>query len=419
MFSAQPPLLFASLAVGLRVVADSILGTRAIEIAFGAVALLSAAWLANELAGPLAAGATAIVLALSPGFLVYSRAVEAEGPMMALMTLALAVGARHARSPRAVLPVLTGFALAAAVLVKLFALEALLPALWLVCGVPGPWRRRARDGALMVVSVAVSVAANLLLVAPAAQWRQVVRMHEAAARLTFAGLKPAWRVVWDFLTLDAGLTAAAAAGFAALVLLRRRKEAGFFALWLGGMTVMLLAFHPLFPHHPAILLTALSACAGTGTGAIIAAPRRGTGALSLLGAGLLLYAAFIPRLAHADRHLLYAAGPASDAPLTSYVASHSRSSDVVAVDDLRVADDAHRLVVPPLCDPSNVRLRAGYMTTADVVGATRRYRPRIVLFSFGIFQQIPGYEAWLKRHYTLHPLPAGALAFTSRAGTAP
>jgi hypothetical protein len=115
--------------------------------------------------------------------------------------------------------------------------------------------------------------------------------------------------------------------------------------------------------------------------------------------GLLAYAVLIPRLAHADRHLLVARTFTASDDLAAYVKRHTAPGDFVAADDLAVADLAGRFVPPPLCDPSLVRLRAGYLTASDLIHATARYRARLVVPSFGIYQQVPAYLAWVRKHY--------------------
>jgi hypothetical protein len=86
----------------------------------------------------------------------------------------------------------------------------------------------------------------------------------------------------------------------------------------------------------------------------------------------------------------------------------------VAVDDLAVADLAHRLVSPGLCDPSTVRLRAGYLGAAELIGQTRAYRVRLALPSLGLFQQVPTYLGWLRKHYHAVPAPQGLTAYLRR-----
>lgn len=410
VFSAQPPLLFLSLAQGMALLGDSIAGARWVEIAFGLLGLLSAAWIGWIIAGPVAGGAAALLLAVSPGYLVYSHAVEAEGPMMALMTLSLALALTYARIGSRLLPALVGLSLAAAVLMKLFAIEALAPAIWIILSRRDDGQHNVRALVTFLLAAAVPVLAELALVYPAQQWDQVVRLHQRVAAAYLPGLTPPLQVVGQFLALDLGLSLLAASGLAVLVVLRRRAEAGFLGLWLGGSLIMLLAFRPLFPHHPAILLTSLGVCAGIAVGELFELVRNVRVAVPVVAA-LLCYGVLLPRLAHDDRHLLYGGVSPRVSALAAYVRARTAPAQFVATDDLAVADRAHRLVPPPLCDPSNVRLRAGYLTAEDLISSTRRYHTALVLPSFGIYEQVAGYLAWLAQHYRREPAPDGVTAF--------
>jgi hypothetical protein len=432
VFSAQPPLLFVSLAAGMRLTQDSIAGARIVEVAFGLLTLLAVLWLAWQLVGPVAAGAAAVVLALSPAFLVYSRAVEAEGPMMALMTLSLAVAVASGRRDSRALALLSGLALAASILVKLFALEALAPALWaLAIPLEGPWQTRrnaifplrlSRGAtgriAVFLAATVIPMVANFLLISPAKQWSQVIALHSHAAALPLTRTINTLQVVGQFLALDLGLTLLAVAGILALLIARRFSSAIFLVLWVGGTIIMLLLFRPLFPHHPAILLSGLALCAGSGIGiavqSLVANLGRPRVAALPVALAAIAYLLLGPRIVHADRHVLLPGYRQDTLSLVPYVAAHTSSRDLIAVDDLAVAGLANRLVAPPLCDPSNVRLQSGYLTAPDLIGATQQYRVRLVLPSFGIFHQVSQYEYWLAGHYRPAAAPAGRTAYFRR-----
>jgi len=412
VFSAQPPLLFLSLAGGMRIAGDSITGARFAEVTFGLVTLISAAVLAWVLGGRWTAAVTAVLLAVSPGFLVYAHTVEAEGPMMALATLSLALAALT-RTRGAYVAAPAGLALAAAVLMKLFAVEAVLPASWLIVTGSSSSTGRWRVLGAFFACAATPVALNFALVSPLHQWQQVVSLHDRAASLALPGLLPPADIVRRYVEMDIGLTALCVAGLIALALAARWRLLVFAGLWLGGTLVMLLLFRPLFPHHAAILEAPLALTAGLGFCAVWAA---GGGAwrpaaLATL-AGVLLYLVALPHLAEADRHVLMPVDRSPVYTLARFVDARTPAGSFAALDNLEVADAARRLVPPPLCDPSNVRRLAGYLTASDLIGATRRYRPALVL-SQGIYTQVPDYLAWLRTHYRPVRAPAG-VAFAPR-----
>lgn len=406
VFSAQPPVLFWSLAGGMQLFGDSLRGGQITEWLFALVGLGSAALIAYLLAGRFSGAVTALALAISPAFLVYSHAVEAEGPMMALGALGLAAQLLYHRTRYRPLLVLAGLAISGAILTKLFALEYLAPALVLLYPYRTGLRRALQDASLFLAAVAIPVVLDFALIAPAAQWAQVVAMHDRMISYAFPGLIPAPQLLLRFLQLDIGLALLGAAGLVLVALRRPCREAAFLWLWLVGSVLMLMTFHPLFPHHLAILLAPLAVSGGVAAGTLVRAP-------ILLAALALLYAVFLPHLVRVDRHLLVPGPSPAVATLASFVQARSSPTQLVAVDDLAVADVAGRLVVPPLCDPSNVRMDAGYLTYHDLVIATRQYRPRLVVSSFGIYARVPRYLTWLAQHYHPIPAPEGAHAFAS------
>lgn len=412
VFSAQPPVLFLALSGGMRAFGGTIGAARTVEVLFGVIALVAVVWITWILAGPVAASASAIVLAVSPGFLIYTRAVEAEGPMMALVSLSLAVALTYRRLRSPWLPAVAGLLLSAAILTKLFAVEALVPGVWALAAVDTS--RRLRPALVFVVAALLPAGAEMALVSPAAQWRQVVTLHQQASALALPGSLPPLRILADFLGLDLGLTLLAAAGVAVLLVLALWDDLIFISLWLGGSLLMLLVFRPLFPHHAAILLAPLAVPAGIAVTVWIEQlrSRRWLAALPLSGA-VLAYLLLAPRIAHDDRHALVAGVASNQTMLARFIDAHTSSADFVATDDLEAADLANRLVPPRLCDPSNVRFYAGYLTRRTMVQQTLAYRVRLVLPT-GIYRQVPGYLAWLRAQYAQLPAPGGIEAYRRR-----
>ncbi|MDQ2742764.1 MAG: hypothetical protein M3Z66_10795, partial [Chloroflexota bacterium] len=353
----------------------------------------------------------ALLLAVSPGFLVYSHTVEAEGPMMAMVTLSLLLAVAYRRSGRLPVASLAGLALAAAVLLKLFALEAVLPGLWVVTLAAGSARKRVAALLLYGLSALVPVGAEFLLLQPTDQWRQVVAMHDRAAQINFGGASPL-SLLSQFLGFDLGLTLLSITGFVVLITSRRWKDVGFLTLWLPGSMEMMLLFRPLFPHHLAILLTGLAVSAGVGSSGIargLLEYRRGWISLAVIAGAA--YVVLLPRTLQRDRHTLLAENRPITARVTKYLDAHSTAADVVVVDDLEAADRAQRLVAPPLCDPSNVRLRTGYLTANQAIAATDRYAVRLVVPTTGLYAQLPAYIDWLRTHFEPRSLSPGFSAY--------
>lgn len=401
VFSAQPPVLFLSLAGGMRLLGQTLTSAQVVEVLYGLVCLACVVYLAWSLLGPIAGAASALLLVLSPAFLVYSHAVEAEGPMACLVTLSLALVVLFGQTSRQGFLLLAGLSLAAAILTKFFAVEAFAPVAYLLyLGAP-TLARYLRLLLLYAAAALLPVAIEMLLVAPSQQWSQVVAMHTAASQLDLPGVLSLWALLFDLIRLDPGLWLLACTGAVLLAVTRAWETLVFITLWLGGMIVMLDLFHPLFPHHLAILLPAL------------ALPASAAPALALTGLGgagryvmtglTLLYLILLPRLIHTDRHILLAGLRPPVAAYASVIDRATRPGDFVAADDVAIAVQARRDVPPPLCDPSNVRLRSGYLTAGTLIHAISRYHARSVVSSLGIYVQVPQFMVWVRHQY--HPLP--------------
>lgn len=439
VFSAQPPLFFWSLAGGMRLFGDSILGARGTEILCGLLALLSAAALSWLLGSAVSSAATALLLAVSPSFLVYSHAVESEVPMVALCTLSLALTAVYRRHRHLVWPLLGGCALGAGVLMKLFAIETVLPGAVIIVTAAWPSRRAIILSLLAFVgAMLIPVVLDFALLAPSEQWRQVIQMHSRAAGISLPHLIPPIDQFHRYVSFEPGLAAAAAGGALLLLIAGRWSAAAVTCTWFGGSVIMLLVFRPLFPHHLAILTCPLAVTAAVGVsgwaeslsrrrapqdrraGSVPVPTRtlRSRGSFEAVGpfvwdAGAwrrwlalftaaclgVVYVAGLPHLVHADRHVLIAESSPASVPLAMFLRRNTAPNQFVAVDDLRIADGASRLVAPPLCDPSNVRLRAGYLISRDAISATETYHVAMVIPSSGIYDQIRGYIPWLRKHF--------------------
>jgi 4-amino-4-deoxy-L-arabinose transferase-like glycosyltransferase len=417
VYSAQPPLLFLSLSSGMRLFGDSIAGARWTVIGFGLLALLASISISALLSGRLAAAITGLVLSISPGFLAYGHAIEAEIPMMALGSCALALALLSARRQSLLWALLAGLVLAAAVLTKLFALELAAPAMAAFAAQSrSPWRYHLRAAFSLLAGLAIPVALDFGLLSPPQQWQQVVQLHDRAAQAALPGLLAPGNVIGRFLTLDPGLSLLGILGLLAVLAARRRYEAMFLILWFPGTLVMLLLFRPLFPHHAAILATPLAVSAGVGLAALVtpARPAALTGpAIAIAIVAAVLYCGLLPRTLHADRHLVAGPAPITHPQLLAWTREHTSIGQLIAIDDLQVVDLAGRLSVPPLCDPSNVRLKSGYLTAADLIAASRRYQPHVVA-STGVFTQVPRYMAWLRAHYRRLEIAPGQEVFISR-----
>jgi hypothetical protein len=74
--------------------------------------------------------------------------------------------------------------------------------------------------------------------------------------------------------------------------------------------------------------------------------------------------------------------------------------DYVVSDDQYLAGLAGRDVPPELVDTSQVRITAGYLTASQLEGIIERDHVNVILFANGRFDMVPGFRAWVQRHYS-------------------
>ncbi len=424
VFSAQPAFFLPSLALVLRLVHDPVAGGYIYEALFGLATLLGVFVMAWSAYRPLAAPLATAVLAVSPGFLLYAHAVEAEMPMVGLCTLSVAAAQVYYLTGRRSMAALSGLLLMAGTEMKLLSV-VFLPPLVLLLGA-GVWRRyRANrslpavllDALAFALCLAVPALVVLGLFSPSEQLRQVVIFHLAAGKGP-ADLASNIEALRTYLGYDLGLLLIAAAGaVVGLWVSRTRYLTLVYALWFLGTLAFLWRYHPLFQHQFAPLMPPL-ALLGAGLSAAIGrrSPRPATGMawtdfvapagpsrLALLGAGLVAAAYLgitIVRTLPINDHLFAHPVTPNRDRLIAMVQRTTRPGDFIVADDPMIALLSGRLMPPEMGDPSRVRTTAGYLTVGDAIKATEQYHPAAIIASrpmFAIYLQ--GYLTWARAHY--------------------
>ncbi len=477
VFSAQPAFFLPTLAAVVRVVSNPVAAGHIYEALCGILALLGVIWMTWTAYRPLAAPLGALLLAVSPGFLLYSHAVESEMPMLALCTLSVAAAQSYYLSGRWSMAALAGLLLCAGTEMKLLSVVAVPPLALLLVG--GAWRRRADgvpwpslllDLAAFLLALALPAAAVLYLLSPADQLRQAVMFHLDAGRNASFGTGdnvPALRV---FLGYDPALLLAAAAGFVLALLPGRGRDGGrrylpvVYLLWFLTTLVFLWRYHPTFQHQFVPLLPPLALLGAGLAGVPLARTVRGaySGAhmgssgrgltrgvapppgfavssppssrlrdlspavplalLALVGYGVLLGRNTVPL----DRQLYKPSVTPNRSRLVALVDRVSRPGDFVVTDDPMVALGANRLLPPGIEDPSMVRIAAGYLTASQAERSTLRYHVAVIVFSRPKYvhgrlvgtvlsHDLPRYSSWVARHYRRIPSHvSGASVFVRR-----
>ena len=398
-YSSQPPTFLDSAYVVWALLGRGLVAARAAVLIWAVVGAAAVAWLAGRIAGTNAALVALAATALEPLATRGSVMLGADLPAAALgvTSVALTVEARR-RTGRTslVLAAVAGIVLAAAVLVKLFAVAFVPAILWALLGpssVPGP--RDVPSGRLRLLGLGIAggVVGTVAFLAPhlgaaGAMWEQVVAGHLTARDLPLGGFTHDVVRGLRYQAVPALMTAVAIGG----LLPRRPAAAGLVFLVLGGPVLFLLSLKPLWAHHLVLLWPGLAVGAGVTVALLMAQPRRwlargaALAVVLAIGAGCLLTGraqSVYPESAAAVRHVRAAVPPGA----------------FVASDDPFEAAAAGRDVPPDLVDPSAVRIGTGALTTARTVADLRRWRVNVVVFSTGKFNQLPGFRAWVREHY--------------------
>ena len=422
VFSSQPVVFLASLALALRIAGGSADAAHAYSLACGLLTLGGAAWLTWEIGGRWCALLAIAVLAVSPGFVIMSHAVEAEAPFMAFGTLAMAAATRFAHQGGRRWLALASLLVALATLSKLFG--AILVAPLAVAMLLKWWnhdrsvlsRRIAGDAAMAAICLVVPVVLAFTLISPQAQWNQVIAFHlKAAASREDMGAN--LLMIQQVLEWDKGLVLLSAAGIL-LVALGRRPLALIAVSWAAVTFVALARYHPLFQHHIVVVLPPMAVLAGlvlTLAATDLAGLWQRLLVGMLLGCLAIVYLVWLPASLHQSRVAFSATALGSTLLQADWLKAHSGPTDIVVVDNQMVAVDAHRLVPPQLVDTSAVRCSTGYLPLSVLTTATLASHAKVVLLSRELRPagRCHPYLVWLRVHYRQIRLPRryDAIAF--------
>ena len=438
-FSSQPPLFLLSVYPFYIIFGQSLGAARLALVAFS-VAGVAGVYIAGRALGARGIGAVAsVLLALDPLYQHGAHTLEAELPSVALQIWALTTALLALRATgrrRGWLAVVSGALLGCALLVKLFAVAALVP---MVLYLGAPLLRRWLDekgglrwptGEAMLaglrqiaptlgLAAAGLAGAVILIMLPfVAQlgpvYDQVVRFHLAAAQADSYPLSH--NLEWlRYGLVDTRLIYLPI--FAALVIVWRRLWfAAPLILWALADFVTLVRQQPLLDHHIVLISPALALIAGCGVFAAwrvfrarLASPLpvgqglgRGPWRIGLALTAVALMLACFSSLTLTLQRNAAANGPVATRTLQMAIALQGVSApdEVVLSDDQYVAALANRDVPPQLVDTSAVRITSGYLTARELETDVTRSRIHVILFANGRFDLLPGFRDWVAARYT-------------------
>lgn len=417
--SDQPPLFTHLLALVLRVVGYEVNRARLFVLLFSTLLVWACAQFLQLTWGKLSAILFVPLLLMAPEYLRLSTSVMIGLPAIALAAVAMLFVVLWHRSRKGFWLVLSGFALALSVLIKLF--TGFLAPVFLIgvtiavyaesreAGVS--WRKVLRPAWVWgICFVSLAALLGLILIGPQNVW-SIILPHTAAPTTEWLD--------GSGYTLNNRLQAAVpllllALGGVWFAVYKRNWLALYPLAWAGVAYLLFNLYSPVFYHHQLLVTVpaALMAAAGVGEGILcLARLRHPADFLRLplwLGMGVLIgfvFAAlyYAPVL---DRGLMNRPR-LSDFPLKATAGKlrvlrtmnvYVDQTNWIVTDMPMYAFRVGRPVPPNLATFSSKRLATGSLTDEDILDAMREYQPEQVLIARF---KIPVLEAYLQENYTL------------------
>lgn len=426
IFLSQPPFYIGVLAHAFGAFGRSLRSARGTAVGFSVLWLAGLAAIAARAAGMRAAVWAVAIAASASAFILASHTVQMEGPGEAVAALAVATGfaaaARvraGAHSTAAAWWAAAGLAAGVAATTKFTALTCLLPlaVALTMSGARVSGRTTAMHGALFAAAAALGAGAAILWSGGLSTeiWRQTVTFHGAVAGVNPFDPGRSGSLLAAFGAANWFITMLGLVGLVSAVLPVRvgRSESNSVApthaatvvprralvVWLIADLAALLLWRPVWPHHLVIFITPLAAlgaaaveivlefgnrpgveCGGRACAPPLRRWRPRVTACVLVAAWLVGAGAALAAARPEGSETLRAAA----AEIRWAVPSAAR----VVADDPFIAFLAGRDAPEALCDTSEMRLRAGWLTVATLRAAIRDPRVRGIVLWRGTFRQM-------------------------------
>lgn len=397
IYMPQLPLFLYYLAWGQHWVGDTVIGGRLVVVGFSLFGIAATAQCARILSNRVAALAAAFVLAINPGYFVYSRAVYLEVPASALAMGALLCVLQFTRAKSRGWLVFGGLLWASSVLMKPFYLG------WAVTLVLFPllYRLGRSDlkvstrlgqfvldglviGAAALVPVLFFLATNNL----DAFYYQFIVVN---LRLVPEGIGDLSRVI-NFLGRDWGMLALAVV--AAIWGVRHWRVNSTLPVTLGIIAILGLVLRvPHFNHHDVVLIAPLAVLSGVGLGILVDtlnarkvisyralfSPREALALAGLVAFGI--YLVNFPRIALFDFRLLQLPALPMTWACVAKIQAETPPGTFVVSDQPMLVYRAGRVIPPEVAIASGADIQAGGVTEQALIDAATNYHASLIVIS--------------------------------------
>jgi len=417
IFCNQGPLLFYAIFPTYLLFGGTLEAVRSGIVLFSLVGIAATYWVGNLLGGRLAAVLAALLVALSPTYLKFSRLALAEVPAEAVAILAVGAALMFQRTGRDRWLIGGGLLVAVSLLLK--------PVTLAVCAPVGlavllRAERRIRNVVVLVVVTALGIGLPTLAIGFSEILEQVVAFRLRSRVAEGRGLDWNWgRIVEELAADRPGLFAFALAG--AIILLARFRAAALpIVSWFPASLVLLLVHTPLHGKHIVTLIppAALLAAGGAAVALIAfrqaiaarqgptAQQRRARAGLVVATLGLIGYLAFVPAVLARDATLMFDPEPLENDPPSYWypeVAASLRaitdSDEMTVTDHPYITFRADRLVPPTLVESSVTRVLAGSLTPDDAIAEATRYDAQAILLWADKLTTMREFKTWTDRQF--------------------
>lgn len=416
--SDQPPLFTQILALLLRVVGFDVNPARMLVLFFSTLLVWSSAQFLQFTWGNVAAILFLPLIIMVPRYLDLSVSVMIGVPSIALASLSMLFVAFWHQNQRSPWLILSGFALALSVLIKLFS-GFLVPILLIGITVSEYFNRKAEGFSWKILQpaliwslsfVSLAIPLGLILVGPQNVWLIIFPHLTAPATVELQG--PGYTINAH---LQAAIPLLILGMFGVLASIYRRNWLTLYPLAWAGVAYILFSFYsPVFYHHqllitiPAAMMAA--AAIADGIDSLIRWKQPSDlihfqtlfGLIALIGFGwvALHYAPVLDReLMNKPRITGFnlKATPGKLKVLRT-MNKYTDQTNWIVTDMPMYAFRVQRPVPPILATFSSKRLATGSLTEEEILNAMKEYHPEQVLMARFV---IPPLEEYLQKNYTL------------------
>jgi len=396
VFASSPPGFFYAL-LPFYLVVHSLASLRAGVLLLCLAGLAATYVLGRLLAGNLGGLVAVLLTATSSVYWHESTVLQADGPSLALSTVAVALAVLAVRTEgraRDTLAAAAGLALAFSVGTKFFGVVAAVPIAIVLLGAS------RGSGRLVTAAVLGGVVGLLILLVPVigspqAAYKQLIVSHLRAGELAHLGIGR--NLGYVFLRHELPLEALGLAA-GVLALIRRDRTVVIPLAWAVVSMIAILGYEPIFPHHLVLLTPSLVLLAAIGV-----ANARGIGRPAFAIAAVLVVGTAAVGVAVDTREALRTLAPdLHDAEMTAAVRAHGQPDDYWFSDNAYAVAAADRNIPGPLVDTSGQLTAAGLLTVDDLERTRVRYDVKWILADNGRLERVPGFHAWVLAHF--HPI---------------